>query len=828
MAQDIAGHPPERLRPPQRVLRASQQTARTFVRPARRPLRALDLTASSAIVTVNYTGFTPQAQAAFQFAVEEWSTQISTTVPIVINATFTPLGAGVLGQAGPTYILRDFSAAAMPATWYPVALANKLAATDLAPFDADIDASFNSAFGWYYGTDGAAPPGTYDFVTVVLHELGHGLGFFGSGAVSGNQGAWGFGTTVAAIYDRFVRNAAGESMLNPTVFPIMPSARLAAYLTNDLRWIGSSGVAATGQTPRLYAPSTWSSGSSFSHLDETAYPPGNPDSLMTPFLSFAEAIHSPGPTVRGMFLDMGWSIEKCTASLSSGARTFGASGGIGSVILSIPPECPWIATSNAPWATITSPGTGSGSAAVTFLVAGNAANAARAAQLTISGLTFVVTQMGVPCSYSLTPAQDWVSGLGGSRTVFVTASDLSCSWTASSSTTWLAGSSSGVGNAALTYTAAPNPTALPRLGSLTVTGATAATVTITQGPLAPQPVIDFDGNGLGDAFLYNASNGAWSMQLTSRPGAFIEASNGVWGTNWIVRAANFDGNAFADLFLYNQSTGQFVKAIGIGNGQFTYYGYMWAYGWQPTILDLNGDGLSDVFLYNSVNGSWFRCLTVTGASDFVYTTGLWAPGWHVYPADFNADGRADLFLYNGNAPADSNSGRWFRVVSETDGSFRYVAGDVRWANDWEITPGDFDGDGRSDMFLYRADGRWFRVSFTATGAMYIGGTWGSGWTIRAGDFDGDRVADLFLYHGVNGRWFVVTSDPSGAFSYFEGAWAPDWRMHISDLNADGISDLLLYNVFNGTWIQAITLAPGLFSYDTGNWGPGWTVIAQKQ
>ncbi len=827
MAQDTAGPPPERLRPAQRVLRASPQVARTFVRPARSRLRAPVLTASSTVVTVNYTGFTPQAQAAFQFAVDEWKTQIATTVPVVIDATFAPLGAGVLGQAGPTYILRDFSAASLPSTWYPVALANKLAATDLAPFDADIEASFSSTFVWYYGTDGAAPPGTYDFVTVVLHELGHGLGFIGSGTVSGSQGAWGFGTATPAIYDRFVSNTAGESMLNTTLFPINPSATLAAYLTHDLRWIGAHGLAAMGEPPHLYAPATWRSGSSFSHLDEGSYPASNPNSLMTPFLSSAEAIHDPGPIVRGMFLDMGWSIETCTASLSSGGRTFSASGGVGTVVLSMPPECPWSAASAAPWVTITSPADASGSALVTFSVAANGRSVTRVAQLTIGGLTFIVTQAGVPCSYSLTPAQDWISGLGGSRTVFVTASDGVCSWTASSNAAWLVGSS-GVGSATLTYVAAANPAPVPRRGSLIMSGATPAFVTITQGPGGQQPIIDFDGNGLGDALLYNASSGAWSMRQTSAPGSFTEASSSVWGTNWTIRAANFDGNAFADLLLYNQSTGQFVKATGLGNGQFTYYGYMWADGWQPTIVDLNGDGLSDVFLYNSTSGSWFRCLTAPGASDFVYTTGLWAPGWQVYPADFNADGRADLFLYNGNASADPNSGRWFRVLSETDGSFTYVEGDIRWANGWQITPGDFDGDGRSDMFLYRGDGRWFRVTFTATGAVYAGGTWAGGWTVYAGDFNGDRLSDLFLYNTVNGQWFVVTNDPSGVVGYFAGIWAPQWTIQVSDLNADGVSDLLLDNVSNGSWFQAITLAPGLFSYNTGNWGAGWTVFAAKR
>ncbi len=70
-------------------------------------------------------------------------------------------------------------------TEYSIALANKLAGTDLAPATNDMNAQFNSSVdnstclgttNWYYGYD--HQNGTdVDLLAVVLHEFGHGLGF---------------------------------------------------------------------------------------------------------------------------------------------------------------------------------------------------------------------------------------------------------------------------------------------------------------------------------------------------------------------------------------------------------------------------------------------------------------------------------------------------------------------------------------------------------------------------------------------------------------------------------------------------------------------------
>ncbi|MBD3854316.1 MAG: hypothetical protein IFJ96_05990, partial [Acidobacteria bacterium] len=65
-----------------------------------------------------------------------------------------------------------------------------------------------------------------------------------------------------------------------------------------------------GEPVHLFAPLEWQPNSSYHNLDEEDYPAGDPNSLMTPYLSPSEAIHDPGPIALCMLDDIGWTTAQ--------------------------------------------------------------------------------------------------------------------------------------------------------------------------------------------------------------------------------------------------------------------------------------------------------------------------------------------------------------------------------------------------------------------------------------------------------------------------------------------------------------------------------------
>ncbi len=269
-------------------------------------MRMKDVGSPCATFEVTYINFPANAEAAFQEAVDIWSYSLSSDVTIRVEATWTNLGSNVLGSAGPTFVYSNF-ANAPDDSYYAGALADKIAGTDLDPGSPDIEASFNSNFTWYYGIDGNCPYNKYDLVSVVLHELGHGLGFVSSASYSAGSGSIGvdlFNTPLG--YDEFMLlGQNGTEILSLSQGTVLGSA----FVSNNVYCGSDAATAVNGNVqPKLYAPATYSDGSSISHWDESTYPATNINALMTPQIGPGQSIHNPGPITMGLFEDMGWSL----------------------------------------------------------------------------------------------------------------------------------------------------------------------------------------------------------------------------------------------------------------------------------------------------------------------------------------------------------------------------------------------------------------------------------------------------------------------------------------------------------------------------------------
>ena len=266
----------------------------------------------AANISVNYNGFTPEAQAAFQRAIDIWSSLLITTVPIEIEASFTTFEEDALAATR----IRFWACFATLNVCVPFGLINQIRSEDLDPDDPDILVTMSSSEDWYFGLDGRPGENQFDFVSVVLHEIGHGLGFYDSFRIdeSTEEAEYGIGDdNIPTVFDRRILDTKINRLVDEDEYT-NPSTELTDAVTGiTLFWIGLKTLTANGGSypVLLWAPEEFDSRSSVAHLDEYAYPPGTPNALMTPSSNRGEAGSSlgVGPIMLAMLGDLGWTIR---------------------------------------------------------------------------------------------------------------------------------------------------------------------------------------------------------------------------------------------------------------------------------------------------------------------------------------------------------------------------------------------------------------------------------------------------------------------------------------------------------------------------------------
>ncbi|MDW8479237.1 MAG: hypothetical protein RML12_04570 [Xanthomonadales bacterium] len=243
----------------------------------------------------------PQRRAAFDHAVSRLANLLPSPVPIRIRACWRDYGpdSGTLASAGPNGFYRDFPGALRRNTFYSRAATARLAGTELCRLGAgscgaaDLTITFNSRVDdpsrpptqrWHYGT-GSEPVVGFDFVSVAMHELLHGLGFIG--LVDLENGRLLTGTRD----DIYAYHAFRSPEFPPVVGPgrrlteMGDAERLAAITSENELYFDALGVVFPNTAPgqlfpiNLHAPASVQRGSSFSHI---GFYVGTSEELMFP------------------------------------------------------------------------------------------------------------------------------------------------------------------------------------------------------------------------------------------------------------------------------------------------------------------------------------------------------------------------------------------------------------------------------------------------------------------------------------------------------------------------------------------------------------------
>ena len=175
--------------------------------------------------------------------------------------------------------------------------------------------------------------------------------------------------------------------------------------------------------------------------------------------------------------------ERCSATVESSTANFGASGGAGTLSITVDRECTWRAASQAAWIVMTSAAEGQGDGKVTFRVAENAEPVTRQGALTVADRQVSVAQAGAPCRFEVKPNATGIPAEGGELTVEVQA-HAACTWTAKSEVAWAAVSPESGRGAAVVRVAVSRNAGAARPVTVVVAG---RPITATQRPANVPP-----------------------------------------------------------------------------------------------------------------------------------------------------------------------------------------------------------------------------------------------------------------------------------------------------------------------------------------------------
>jgi hypothetical protein len=151
--------------------------------------------------------------------------------------------------------------------------------------------------------------------------------------------------------------------------------------------------------------------------------------------------------------------------------------------------------------------------------------------------------------------------------------------------------------------------------------------------------------------------------------------------------------------------------------------------------------------------------------------------------DFDGDGRSDVAVFR---PADAT---WYLLGSQAG----YTTHQFGSATD-RIVPADFDGDGKTDRAVYRA-GTWHLDRSLAGSASLAFGLADD--IPQPADFDGDGKAELAVFRPSDGNWYVFNLVTNQFSAVHFGSFGD--QPVVGDYDGDQRADYAVFRPSNGSW-----------------------------